>query len=214
MIRFLIRLMMISRKAACRAAKYAKWLSRIVASNAARSVNMEAAMRTNPQSNTQCNTPLVVGSAAYRQSVPVVQRDRAEEARIIAAARAGNQAARADLIGLCQARAWSRAVSLAGFYRVLRGVVLDPQDIAQEAMLRAWLRLDKALAAPNPVGYLLRALEGAMLTFCREQQNAIRVPAPAQSRGRRPVEVVSLDAPMSGYDRVTLADLLPAEVTV
>jgi DNA-directed RNA polymerase specialized sigma24 family protein len=167
------------------------------------------------KTNFQSNTPLVpAGSAAYRLSVPVARPDRAEEARIIAAARAGNQAARAKLVEICQGRAWTRALALAGFYRDLRGVYLDAQDIAQEAMLRAWLRLDKALAAPNPVGYLMRAIEGAMLTYCREQQNAIRVPACQQSWGRRPVEVVSLDAPLSGYDRVTLADLLPAEVTV
>lgn len=159
------------------------------------------------QTISQSNTPLA-GNVAYRQTVPVARPDRAEEARLIDAARSGSQTARADLVMICQARAWSRAVALAGFYRRTFGAVLDPQDIAQEAMLRAWLRLDKALAAPNPVGYLFKAIEGAMLTFCREQRSPIRVPVCQQSWGRRAPDVLSLDAPLSGCEDWTLLDLL------
>lgn len=158
--------------------------------------------------SSQSNTPLS-GSEAYRATIRR-RRSPAEEALVVEAARAGSSSARAQVLEICRARAWVRAVSLAAFYWALRGEVLDPQDIAQEAMLRAWRRMDKALVAPNPIGYLMRTLEGAMLTFCREQQNAIRVPACQQSRGRLPLEVISLDAPLSGYDQVTLADLLPA----
>jgi DNA-directed RNA polymerase specialized sigma24 family protein len=155
----------------------------------------------------QSNTPLA-GSAAYRQTIPVERPGRAEEAHLIEAARAGNPAARADLVTLCQARAWSRAVALAGFYHRTFGAVLDPQDIAQEAMLRAWLRIDKALAAPNPVGYLFKAIEGAMLTFCREQRSLIRVPACQQSWGRVAPAVFSLDASLIDGEEFTLLDLL------
>lgn len=156
----------------------------------------------------QSNIPLI-GSEAYRSTIRR-RPNPVEETRIVEAARAGSDLARAQLLEICRARAWLRAISLAAFYWALRGVVLDPQDIAQEAMLRAWRRMNKALTAPNPLGYLMRSLEGAMLTFCRERQNAIRVPACQQSRGKLPADVVSLDAPLSGYDQVTLADLLPA----
>jgi DNA-directed RNA polymerase specialized sigma24 family protein len=162
------------------------------------------------QTISQCNTPFI-GVQAYRASIGSESLSRAEEAELIAAARVGDQAARARLVEDCLQYALRRAVRLVAFYRAVRGVVLDPQDIAQEAAVRAFLRLDKALAAPNPGAYLRRAVGGAMLTFCREHQSAVRVPAPTQSRGRRPVDVVSLDAPLPGYDgRVTLADLLPA----
>ena len=135
---------------------------------------------------------------------------RVEEFQLIEAARTGDQGARSRLVEACQYYALRRAFSLVAFYRAMRGVKLDAQDIAQEAAVRVLLRLDKALARPNPIGYLRLAMEGAMLTFCRERQTAVRVPVTSQWRGHRPVEVVSLDAPLSGYDRVTLADLLPA----
>jgi len=136
--------------------------------------------------------------------------DRGEESAVIVAARSGDQGARDRLIENCMQVALRRATSLAIFYRALRGVTLDPQDIAQEAALRAVLRLDKALAAPNPVGYLRRAIEGAMLTYCRERQSAVRVPASMQSRkGIKPFDVLSLDAPY-GDGGFTLADLIPS----
>jgi DNA-directed RNA polymerase specialized sigma24 family protein len=168
------------------------------------------------QTTSQCNTPftgegVLAGVQAYRASIGSESLSRAEEVELIAAARSGDQAARARLIEDCLRYALRRAVRLVAFYRAVRGVTLDPQDVAQEAAVRALIRLDKALAAPNPVGYLRQAVGGAMLTFCRERQNAVRVPAPSQSRGQRPVDVTSLDAPLPGYDgRVTLADVLPA----
>jgi len=147
---------------------------------------------------------------AYRASIGSESLSRAEEAELIAAARAGDQAARSRLVEDCLCYALRRAVRLVAFYRAVRGVVLDPQDIAQEAAVRALVRLDKALAAPNPVGYLRWAVGGAMLTFCREHQTAVRVPACMQSRGHQPVDVASLDAPLPGSDGLTLVDVLPA----
>jgi hypothetical protein len=71
--------------------------------------------------------------------------------------------------------------------------------------------MDRALAHPNPFGYLCRAIEGAMLTFCRERQTAVRVPVTSQWRGMPPVDVVSLDACLPGSDRsLTLAERLAA----
>jgi DNA-directed RNA polymerase specialized sigma subunit len=157
--------------------------------------------------STYCNTPF--GVAAYRNAVSQLALDREEEAAVIEAARAGDQRARDRLIEDCVRAALVRAVGLAIWYRALRGVTLDPQDIAQEAGLRAILRIEKALASPNPVGYLRRAIEGAMLTYCRERQSAVRVPVCMQSRKRiPPVEVLSLDAPIGEDGSATLADLI------
>ncbi|MGB8344591.1 MAG: pentapeptide repeat-containing protein [Ktedonobacteraceae bacterium] len=154
---------------------------------------------------------VLVGADAYRASLSASSLTQADLEQIVDAARAGDHTARERLAELCLCRAWRRSLRLAAFYRALRGVELDPQDIAQEAALRVWLRMDKALAHPNPFGYLCRATEGAMLTFCRERQTAVRVPVTMQWRGTPPATVVSLDAPLSIAERtVTLADLLPA----
>jgi DNA-directed RNA polymerase specialized sigma24 family protein len=162
-------------------------------------------------STSSLGEPALAGAQAYRASLTALSPGEADLAPIVTAARAGDLTARSRLAELCLARAWLRALRLVAFYRALRGVVLDPQDVAQEAALRIWQRMDKALAHANPYGYLCRAIEGAMLTFCREQQSAVRVPVTMQWRGIPPVEVVSLDTPLAGYDhRVTLADLLPA----
>ncbi len=134
------------------------------------------------------------GVTAYSRAVAHVGLDRGEESAVIVAARSGDQGARDRLIENCMQVALRRATSLAIFYRALRAV----------------LRLDKALAAPNPVGYLRRAIEGAMLTYCRERQSAVRVPASMQSRkGIKPFDVLSLDAPY-GDGGFTLADLIPS----
>lgn len=154
---------------------------------------------------------VLVGTQAYRATLTASSPNQAELASIVDAARAGDHNARSRLAELCLYRAWLRALRLAAFYRAMRGVEVDPQDIAQEAALRVWLRMDKALVHPNLFGYLCRASEGAMLTFCRERQSVVRVPVTTQWRGVQPFTVVSLDAPLSGSDNnVTLADLLPA----
>jgi len=154
---------------------------------------------------------VLAGAQAYRATLMASSPKQTELAPIVDAARTGDYTARSRLAELCLYRAWLRALRLAAFYRALRGVELDPQDIAQEAALRVWLRMEKALAHPNPFGYLCRASEGAMLTFCRERQTAVRVPVTMQWRGAQPIMVVSLDAPLHGSDNgVTLADLLPA----
>jgi len=158
-------------------------------------------------------TPEVLsGAQAYRATLTTpLSPTQAELEPLVAAARAGESAARERLAHLCLTRAWLRALRLVAFYRAARGVVLDPQDIAQEAALRIWRRMDTALAHPNPFGYLCRSIEGAMLTFCRERQSAVRVPVTMQWRGHPPVAVLSLDAPLPGYDDpTTLAERLPA----
>jgi DNA-directed RNA polymerase specialized sigma24 family protein len=153
----------------------------------------------------------LVGAQAYRASLTASFPTQAELAPIVDAARKGDHTARERLAELCLYRSWLRALRLAAFYRALRGVEVDPQDIAQEAALRVWVRMEKALSHPNPFGYLCRAIEGAMLTFCRERQTAVRVPVTTQWRGVEPMTVVSLDAPLPGADRgATLADLLSA----
>ena len=154
---------------------------------------------------------VLAGADAYRASLSASSLTQADLEQTVDAARAGDHAARERLAELCLSRTWRRSLRLSAFYRAVRGVELDPQDIAQEAALRVWRRMDKALAHPNPFGYLCRATEGAMLTFCRERQSAVRVPVTMQWRGHPPVAVVSLDVPLSGYeDPTTLADLLPA----
>lgn len=167
---------------------------------------------TYPSSPPPClREEALVGAQAYRASLTASSPDQAELVSIVDAARSGDVAARERLAELCLFRAWLRALRLAAFYRALRGVEVDPQDIAQEAALRIWLRMEKALAHPNPFGYLCRAIEGAMLTFCRERQTAMRVPVTTQWRGVQPIMVVSLDAQLPGSNSgTTLADLLPA----
>jgi DNA-directed RNA polymerase specialized sigma24 family protein len=151
------------------------------------------------------------GKDAYNLAITREMPSDSEVWQFVADAREGCKEARGNLVEYVTKRAWSRALRLSAYYKALRDVELDPQDIAQEAALRCLKRLDKALAHPNPVGYLYLAIEGAMLTFCRERQSAVRVPAPMQSRGQRPVYVVSLNAPLSPHSRRTLADTLPTE---
>lgn len=164
--------------------------------------------RTQPTLKTQIEGEVLNGKEAYSMAITRETPTEAELFRYISEARKGCQEARNSLVEFATRRAWFRALRLSAYYKALRGVELDPQDIAQEAALRSLKRFDKALAHPNPVGYLYRAIEGAMLTFCRERQSAVRVPAPMQSRGHRPVEVVSLDAPISTRSSLTLGDLL------
>jgi DNA-directed RNA polymerase specialized sigma24 family protein len=89
---------------------------------------------------------------------------------------------------------WLRACRMAQFYRETYGCWLDPQDIAQDAMMQAWRALNRALERPSPLGYLRRAAAWAMLVSCREHRSLIRVPHTSRWRGARTVEVVSLDA--------------------
>jgi len=154
---------------------------------------------------------VLAGAQAYSATVASELPSDDDIRKIEAKAREGSYEARSRLTEICLHRTWRRALRLSAFYRALRGVELDPQDIAQEGALRAWKRLDKALTHPNPYGYLCLATEGAMLTFCRERQTAVRVPVTMQWRGHPPVEVVSLDAPLTSDNMETLADILPSE---
>lgn len=154
---------------------------------------------------------VLAGAQAYGATVERELPSDEDIRKVEAKAREGSYEARARLTEICLRRTWMRALRLSAFYKALRGVELDPQDIAQEGALRAWKRLDKALSHPNPYGYLCLATEGAMLTFCRERQSAVRVPVTMQWRGHAPVEVVSLDAQLNSENKETLADTLPAE---
>ncbi len=172
-------------------------------------------MTTTPQTQITVqpySSALAFDITAYCESTRETFLKWDEEARVIEAARTGNQQARHRLVAALHIYVIKRALRLANFYLSARRVFLDPQDIAQEAMLRAWKRLDKALSAPNPIGYLLKAVEGAMLTFCKEWQSMVRVPCCMQSRGVRLVETMSLDALLDddgdGDDEYCLANLI------
>ena len=151
------------------------------------------------------------GREAYNASLAWEFPDDEVKNKAITDARAGDYDARAFLLGYTMQRAWMRSLRLVAYYNALRGITLDPQDVAQEASMRAWQRMDKALAHPSPIGYLAKTIEGAMLTYCREGLSPIRVPNSMQSKGNAPPYVTSLDAPLANSSNVSLIDLIAAE---
>jgi len=93
-------------------------------------------------------------------------------------------------------------------FRETCGACLDVEDIRQAGIEYVLRRLDQAVLAANPVGFLLHAAHYAMLHYCQEQRGPIRVPHIAQWRGARVPLVASLDAPLAGTDGLTLGDVL------
>lgn len=121
------------------------------------------------------------------------------------------QGVQSDLIEYVYSRLPERARKLARMFRETCGAALDSEDIVQAGIEYALCRLDKALQAVSPAGYLLHAAQFAMLNYCKEQQSSIRVPARSQWNGKRVPQVLSLDAPLIAGEDMTLLDLIPAD---
>lgn len=124
-----------------------------------------------------------------------------EQDALVDLARAGDRTARARLVESCLAHVQHVAVR----YARLSGI--DVLDLVQAGNLRMMERLDAALEAANPVGFLITAARGAISNYSKEFQALIRVPHASWSRGVR-VRVVSLDAPLYDDSDVTLADVV------
>ncbi len=152
------------------------------------------------------------GRDAYLPTVPLQDRLLSFEEidRIVDNAKEGNQEAKDKLTMLMMHRAWGRGIHLALYYHALKDVYIDAQDIIQTGVLTAIERMDKALAHPNPFGYLCKASEGAMLNFCREGQSMVRVPMTSQRRGHRAPYVDSLDTKVSAHVGLTLLEIIPS----
>jgi DNA-directed RNA polymerase specialized sigma24 family protein len=138
---------------------------------------------------------VLFGMEAYHwdmMRVPVFSSH--ELAAVVQAAQQGDQDACERLFARACRSIWLRACRMAWFYRVMQGCWFDPQDLAQHAAIAAWRSFDRALARPEPLGYLLRAAKWAMQVYCREHQSLLRVPHTSQWRGARAAEVVSLEA--------------------
>lgn len=122
-----------------------------------------------------------------------------------------HQTAQLNLIEYVYTLLPARARRLARMFRETCGAVLDSEDITQAGIECAMRRLDKALLAVNPAGYLLHVAQFGMLHYCQEQRAPIRVPHVSQWRGRRVPVVLSLDAPLVEGEEMTLLDQLADE---
>jgi hypothetical protein len=129
-----------------------------------------------------------------------------QQAQLVAAARLGETSGLIEhiYVEFLPGRAWK----LARMFRDTCGACLDAEDIIQAGAEYMLYRLDNALQAVNPIGYLLHAAQFAMLHYCQEQRSSIRVPHTSQHRGVAVPTVVSLDAPLPGCEDLTLLDLV------
>lgn len=131
----------------------------------------------------------------YRKDIAQVPRyTKADEAAFVERARSGDEQARHNLIlsriGYITFLARKYAnISQAHPHRV------EFLDLVQLGNLTALERLDKALASPNPIGYLNKAVAGAMIDYARIQISSI--PTGKHHNGERMpvIYVESLDAP-------------------
>jgi DNA-directed RNA polymerase specialized sigma subunit len=131
-----------------------------------------------------------------------------EEWVIVEEARAGNAKARQHLIESCLPYIIGVATAYASLHK--GEDPLDFMDVIAAGNLRVVARIDAALQAPNPCGFLRQAAHGAMADYCAEKKTTIKVPARSYWRGKRAGTVLSLDAPLSYDSDLTLADLIEA----
>lgn len=133
----------------------------------------------------------------------------AREAQLIEAARAGEVSSLIEY--LYEFRLMARAARLVNGFRDAYGVRLDAEDVAMEGAEEVVRKVHKALAeAVNPVGWLMHTAQLHMLQYCLENRSPIRVPFGQQSKGKKPPQVASLDAPLASGEDMTLLDLIPA----
>lgn len=139
-------------------------------------------------------------------------RNEAYEQSLLARLRAGDRAARADLVTyLLPPLVLFTRRYLATHYRDVtpRFEVLDLVHEGVIAMLEAMDRADRA----NPCAYLLTIAQGAIRTLCRTRQSAITLP---NTDGAAPWPLLSLERPLRGNndsEPCTLLDLLAAAPT-
>lgn len=126
-------------------------------------------------------------------------------AQLIEAARRGEATGLVEYVYSCLP---GQAVKLTLMFRETCGARLEVEDLIQAGIEYVLRRLDRALQATNPVGYLIHAAKYAMLHYCQEQRGPIRVPCTSQWRGEEVPVVVSLDAPLNGYEDLALLDVL------
>jgi DNA-directed RNA polymerase specialized sigma subunit len=145
----------------------------------------------------------------YRMEIARLPKTtRSQEQALIEQARAGCLGARQKLIESCL----RYVMGVASYYASLRPeeAVGDFMDVVATGNLSLARYIDAALASPNPCAYLRQAVRGAIIHHRIEQQNIIRVPYGSYRRGKRPPQVVSLDAPLFDESGVTLTDLVVA----
>jgi hypothetical protein len=140
----------------------------------------------------------------YRLEIQEIGRlDLAQEQELVQLARTGNQEARARIVESCLGYVYS----MAWHYSRLHPSNTEPLDLAQvgnEAIVR---HLDESLRSRYTCNFLRLVARRAMVTYCVEDK-IIRVPDTSYRRGRRAPLTVSLTAPLSGSDDMTVLDLL------
>jgi DNA-directed RNA polymerase specialized sigma24 family protein len=129
------------------------------------------------------------------------------EQALIARARFGDQAARDELLlwVLSPVKRFAARYYLAFYWEASAGI--SPDDLVSEATLRMLERWPAALAASNPLAYLLSVAYATIRHTMIQERSPIHTP---YTPGERPIPVKSLHAPLDAESEDTLLDVLPA----
>jgi DNA-directed RNA polymerase specialized sigma24 family protein len=160
------------------------------------------------------SSPVLDMEEQFRHDLAFIppQPTHEEEAILVEGARQGDEEARRLLVLSCtwyiyrQSARYARIAQETGKWRV------EFFDLFQEAHLTVLERLNKALAHPNPCGYLRKAIDGALIDYCGIHAGPM---TPKRNGGKyeHPYATVSLDQPvrqLAHGGTQYLGDILPA----
>ncbi len=168
----------------------------------------------NTLSPTALYGPVLTNEEQYQKDTAGLPRLTPDEERaVIAQARTGNPLARETLVFNCVdyvktvARKYAAICAASGRKRI------EYLDLVQIGNMTVLERLDKALAHPNPIGYLKKTASGEIIKHCCKHASLITTPQERGGTFLSIVDVTSTDAPLPSTDeRLTLADVVAAPV--
>lgn len=134
---------------------------------------------------------------------------REEEQALIEQARAGDENACHDLVLSCLPYVKKVAEKYATLCAACGRKRIEYLDLVQIGCLTVLECLNKALAHPNPCGYLRRAAFGEIVKYCGKHASLITSPSERGGKLLPIQDVESLDAPLPGNEYGTLSDIIP-----
>jgi len=143
---------------------------------------------------------MLMAEQQYRAEIARLPRwTERQRQELVEGARKGDTQARDSLILSCV----GYVVGVARKYAVICAAAASPiefLDLVQIGNVTIVERMDKALAHPNPIGYLYKAASGAIIQYCQTRSSLIVTPKDNKGKPLAPMEMQRLDVPTSRND--------------
>lgn len=161
---------------------------------------------------------MLTAEELYRAEIARLPRwTEAQRQEFVKCAKQGDSQAREHLILSCV----GYVVEMARKYATICAAAPSPiafLDLVQIGNLTIVERMEKALAHPNTIGYLYKAVRGAIIQYCQTRTSLIVTPKDTHDKPLVPMVLQRLDAPSyrdeesgaSSYDRFSLPQCVPS----